>query len=246
MKMHIKEFAQLTGVSVRTLHYYDEIGLLKPSDVSEQNGYRFYDEHSLSRMQEILFYRELDFPLKDIAAILSSPDYDKQTALKGQKQLLTLKKERLERLISALDSAMKGEDVTMAVFDNSEFLEERSQYAKEAKEKWGSTAAYKESSEKTKGYSKEKWSEITYVMDDITAEFAECKKNISAADSEEAQALVRKWQKFINANYYTCTNEILAGLGEMYVADERFKANIDRHGDGTAEFMREAIRIYCK
>ena len=246
MKMHIREFAQLTVVSVRTLHYYDEIGLLKPSFVDEQNGYRFYDEHSLSRMQEILFYRELDFPLKDIAAILSSPEYDKQTALTEQKQLLMLKKERLERLISALDSAMKGEDITMTAFDNREYEEKLSQYAKEAKEKWGGTAAYKESAEKTKDYSREKWNKITSAMEDIMAEFAECNKNGSAADSEEAQALVRKWQDFITANYYTCTNEILAGLGEMYVADERFKANIDRHGDGTAKFMREAIRCYCR
>ena len=246
MKMHIRKFAQLTGVSVRTLHYYDEIGLLKPSFVDEQNGYRFYDEHSLARMQEILFYRELDFPLKDIAAILSSPEYDKQTALTEQKQLLMLKKERLERLISALDSAMKGEDITMTAFDNREYEEMRSQYAKEAKEKWGGTAAYKESAEKTKDYSREKWNEITSAMEDIMAEFAECNKKGSAADSEEAQALVRKWQDFITASYYTCTNEILAGLGEMYVADERFKANIDRHGDGTAEFMREAIRCYCR
>ena len=157
MKLHVREFAKLTGVSVRTLHFYDEIGLLKPSSVDEQNGYRFYDECSLTRMQEILFYRELDFPLKEIRMILSSPDYDKQNALKEQKRLLTLKKERLERLISALDGAMKGEIVNMNVFDNSEFEAKREEYAKEAKEKWGDTAAYKESAEKTADYSADRW-----------------------------------------------------------------------------------------
>ncbi len=101
MKMQIKEFAKLTGVSVRTLHYYDEIGLLKPALVDAQNGYRFYDENSLLRMQEILFYRELDFPLKSILEILSSPDYNKQKALAKQRKLLELKKERLERIIDA-------------------------------------------------------------------------------------------------------------------------------------------------
>ena len=106
MKMHIREFAKLTGVSVRTLHYYDEIGLLNPSFVDEQNGYRSYDERSLERMQEILFYRELDFSLKSIAEILSSPNYNKRKALIEQKRLLTLKKDRLERLIKALDSAV--------------------------------------------------------------------------------------------------------------------------------------------
>ena len=244
--MHIKEFAKLTGVSVRTLHYYDEIGLLKPSSVDEQNGYRFYDERCLERMQEILFYRELDFPLKDIQAIIFSPDYDKQIALKEQKHLLTLKKNRLERLITALDGAMKGENFTMNIFDNSEFEAQREQYAKEAKEKWGSTAAYKESAEKTCGYSKEKWNEVNEGMNSLMAEFAACRNSGFAPDCTEVQALVKKWQDYISANFYTCTNEILAGLGEMYTADERFKANIDSHGNGTADYMSEAIIAYCK
>lgn len=244
--MHIKKFAELTGVSVRTLHYYDEIGLLKPSSVDEQNGYRFYDERCLERMQEILFYRELDFPLKDILMILSSPDYDKQTALEEQKHLLTLKKERLERLITALDNAMKGENITMNVFDNSEFETQRELYAEEAKEKWGSTDAYKESTEKTKGYSKEKWNDVNAGMSALMSEFAKCRQNGSTPDSNEAHTLVQKWQNYISSNFYTCTKEILAGLGEMYAADERFKSEIDRHGEGTAEFMRAAIENYCR
>jgi DNA-binding transcriptional MerR regulator len=105
--MQIKEFAEFTGVSVRTLHYYDEIGLLVPAFVDGSNGYRYYDESSLLRMQEILFYRELDFSLKSIGKIISSPNYNKNKALKEQKYLLTLKKERLERLISAIDGAVK-------------------------------------------------------------------------------------------------------------------------------------------
>jgi DNA-binding transcriptional MerR regulator len=246
MKLHIKEFAKLTGVSVRTLHFYDEIGLLKPSSVDEQNRYRFYDEHSLTRMQEILFYRELDFPLKEIRMILSSPDYDKENALKEQKQLLTLKKERLERLISALDGAVKGEIVNMNVFDNSEFETKREEYAKEAKEKWGDTAAYKESAEKTADYSADKWKQINSAMDERIAEFADCKRKGVAPDSKEALEITKKWQEFITENYYTCTKEILSSLGEMYVADQRFKENIDRHGDGTAQFMSDAIKAYCK
>ena len=134
MKMLIKEFADFTGVSVRTLHYYNEIGLLNPAIVDEQTGYRFYDEKSVLRMQEILFYRELDFSLKSILEILSSPNYDKQKALKEQKNLLTLKKERLERLIAAVDDAVKGEQV-MNAFDNSKYEAARKQYEQEAKEK---------------------------------------------------------------------------------------------------------------
>ena len=241
MKMQIKEFAEFMGVSVRTLHYYDEIGLLAPAYVDEYTGYRYYNENSLLHMQEILFYRELDFSLKSIGEILSSPNYDTNKALKEQKNLLTLKKERLERLISAVDDAMKGENV-MSAFDNSEFEKHKA----EAKEKWGKTDAYKEHTEKTKHYSKEKWNHLAEGMNDILAEFAVCMKNGEMPDSTQAQNLVKMLQNHITENYYRCSNEILVGLGQMYVADERFKNNIDKHADGTSEFIREAIEVYCR
>ena len=238
--MQIKEFADFTGVSVRTLHYYDEIGLLRPAFVDRATGYRFYDENSLLRMQEILFFRELDFSLKNIGEILSSPHYDKSKALKEQKHLLTLKKERLERLIAAIDGAMKGE-TNMKAFDNSEF----ETYKAEAKEKWGNTDAYKEHAQKTKNYSKQKWNSLAEGMDLIMAEFAVCMRNGDRPDSAAAQDLVKTLQTHITENYYHCTNEILAGLGQMYVADERFRNNIDKHADGTAAFICDAIQIYC-
>ena len=241
MKMQIKEFAEFTGVSVRTLHYYDEIGLLRPAEIDRFTGYRYYDEASLLRMQEILFYRELDFSLKSIGKILNSPDYDKTKALGEQRKLLTLKKERLERLISAVDDAMRGENV-MRAFDNSEF----ENYKVEAKEKWGMTGAYKEHTEKTKNYSKDKWNHLSGEMNDILAEFAVCMKHGEKPDSAEAGSLVKKLQNHITESYYHCTNEILVGLGQMYVADERFKNNIDRHGDGTAEFISKAIAVFMK
>lgn len=239
MKMQIKEFAEFTGVSVRTLRYYDEIGLLIPASVNEQTGYRFYDEKSLVRMQEILFFRELDFPLKSIREILSSPNYDREKALNEQKKLLILKKERLERLISAINGAAKGATV-MKAFDNSEF----ENYKSEVKERWGKTEAYREHTGKTADYSKDKWNSLSQGMDGILAEFAACMKNGAAPDAAEAQALAEKLRKYITENYYTCTNEIFAGLGQMYVADERFKTNIDKHGDGTAEYISKAIKVY--
>ena len=241
MNMQIKEFSRFTGVSVRTLHYYDEIGLLKPARVDKATGYRYYDEHSLLRMQEILFYRELDFPLKHIEEILTSPNYDKHKALQAQKEMLILKKERLERLIFAIDGATKGENV-MKAFDNTEF----EKYKAEAQEKWGKTEAYKEHAEKTKGYSKDKWNSMAAGMDAIMGQFAASMKQGDAPDSGAAQDLVKALQNHITENYYTCTKEILFGLGQMYVTDERFKANIDKHGDGTAAFICEAIRTYCK
>ena len=241
MKMQIKEFAQFTGVSVRTLHYYDEIGLLKPAQVDKATGYRYYDEQSLLRMQEILFYRELDFSLKSIEEILSSPNYDKTQALKEQKKLLILKKERLDNLISAIDGAMKGENV-MKAFDNTEF----EKYKAEAQEKWGNTEAYQEHAEKTKSYSKDKWNSMAAGMDAIMGQFAESMKHGDTPDSDAAQDLVKALQSHITEHYYHCTKEILFGLGKMYVADDRFRQNIDKHADGTAAFICEAITIYCK
>lgn len=240
MKMQIKEFAEITGVSVRTLHYYDEINLLKPAIADKITGYRFYNEQSVLRMQEILFFRELDFSLKSIKEILSSPDYDKQKALTQQKQLLIIKKERLEKLIFAIDEAAKGENV-MNAFDNSKF----DQYKQEVKEKWGSTDAYRECSQKTRNYSKEKWNGLTDDLNGIFGDFAQCRKNGHKPDSDEAQNIVKTLQNHITENFYHCSTEILAGLGQMYVCDERFKTNIDSHGDGTAEFASRAISIYC-
>mgnify|MGYP003290607831 FL=1 len=239
--MRINEFAKLTGVSVRTLHYYDQIGLLKPAEVDEWTGYRFYDEKSLEKMQQIMFYRELDFSLKWISEILSSPDFNKQKALDEQKKLLILKKERLEKLISAIDSAKKGENI-MNAFDNTEY----ENYKNEVKEKWGNTDAYKEYSQKSKGYSKENFNALGEGMDKILEEFAICMNSGATPNSEETQNLVKKLQNYITENFYTCTSEILAGLGQMYIADERFKVNIDKHSVGTAEFVSKSIEYYCK
>jgi DNA-binding transcriptional MerR regulator len=190
-------------------------------------------------MQEILFYRELDFSLKSIREILTSPNYNKAKALKEQKQLLIIKKERLERLISAIDDAEKGKNV-MKAFDNSEF----ERYKVEAQERWGNTDAYKEYSEKSKSYGKDKWSSLVADMDIIFSEFSICMNSGKAPDSEEALGLVKKLQSHITENYYNCTKEILSGLGQMYVADERFKNNIDKYAEGTAAFVCEAITHY--
>ena len=236
--MQIKEFAEQIGVSVRTLHYYDEIGLLKPSEVDAQNGYRFYDERSLERMQEILFYRELDFSLKTIAQILSSPDYDKQQALTRQRKLLLAKKERLERLIDALDSMEKGEGFMKP---NNEYEDLKNKYAEEVRQRWGSTDAYKESQQRNTDFS-----QAASLLDAVFEEFAELDRSGISPDNEAAKIQVEKLQRCITDNFYTCTNEILAGLGQMYVADVRFKNYIDKHGEGTAEFVSQCIKSYCK
>lgn len=244
MRMLIREFAALTGVSVRTLHYYDEIGLLHPAETDGGTGYRYYDERSLQRMQEILFYRELDFPLRRIQQILESPGYDRDGAVREQRRLLLLKKERLERIIAALDEHERGANV-MKAFDNSQYEKRRAQYEREAREKWGGTDAYAEYERRQKARGGAGYGDMLAGMESIFEKFSLCMQRGEQPGADAAQALVRELQDYITMNFYTCTDEVLAGLGSMYTADERFTANIDRHGAGTAEYAGEAIAIYC-
>lgn len=243
MSFSVSETAKLTGVSVRTLHYYDEIGLLSPSIISE-TGYRYYDDSALERLQQILFYRELDFTLKDIAEIMNASGYQKEDALRKQRELLQLKRKRLDKLIHLLDANLKGENtMSFKEFDMSEIENAKAKYAKEVNERWGSTDAYKQSKRRTDGYTTEDWARIKEEADDITKRFAE--KVGEDPASAEVQELVAQWQNHITKYYYDCTNEILAGLGQMYVADERFTNNIDKFGEGTAKLMSQAIEVYC-
>lgn len=241
--MKISEVAKLTGVTVRTLHYYDEIGLLKPSNITE-SGYRLYSEDSLETLQQILFFRELDFPLNEIKEIMTNPAYNKNQALNKQRDLLMKKRERLSGLIDLINKSIEGDDnMSFKEFDMSEIEESKKKYADEVKERWGSTDAYKESEKKTSKYDANKWSDITENMNSILKQFS---KYIDCnPDSIEVQELVERWKNHISDNFYNCTNEILAGLGLMYVNDERFKKNIDKNGEGTAELISKAIEIYC-
>lgn len=134
----------------------------------------------------------------------------------------------------------------MKIFDNSDFEIRREEYAREARERWGGTDVYRESEKSTAGYSAEKYSELAESMNGLMTEFASCMQSGETADSQRAQDLVRRWQLFISEHYYHCTDAILSGLGQMYTADERFRRNIDAHAEGTAQFMADAIAIYCE
>lgn len=245
MKKSISEMAKLSGVSVRTLHYYDEIGLLAPSEVVSETGYRYYDENSLEKLQQILFYRELDFPLKEIVQIMNASDYNKEEALIKQRELLKLKRKRLDKLIGLLNANLKGE-TTMSFheFDTTEIDEAKAKYAEEVKERWGNTDAYEQSQKKTCEYTKEDWKRLNDGMDELLKQFSECLNENSA--SEKVQELVKSWQQYITETYYDCTKEVLAGLGQMYVMDERFTKNMDKYGEGTTRLISEAIAVYCK
>lgn len=235
----VKQVSILTGVSVRTLHHYDEIGLLKPAKVTEA-GYRLYDDASLCRLHSILLLRQLQFSLNQIKEILDAPGFDPMEALSQQIELLELQKKHLEDLIS---HARKIQKTGVIPMDFSSFDTEKiDRYAREAKEKWGKTEAYKEFESKTAG--KDMASAGDALMD-IFREFGEIRHRSPA--SQEAQALVKKLQDFITANYYTCTKQILFGLGQMYAAPGQMNENIDKAGgNGTGAFAKDAIEIYCK
>ena len=243
MGLKINEVAKLTGITVRILHYYDEIGLLKPNNVT-QSGYRIYEEQELEVLQQILFFRELDFSLCDIKEIMGNTNYNKTEALDRQRQLLIKKRNRLNGLIDLVEQVIGGDNtMSFKEFDTTKIEENKKKYAAEIKERWGKSDAYAESEQKTKTYGEEQWNILNGEWNAILLEFAENRH--FKPDSKDAQNLVKKWQDYITKNFYTCTNEILSGLGKMYVGDERFTQNIDKNGEGTAEFMADAIAVYC-
>ena len=232
----VHEVSELAGVSVRTLHHYDAIGLLPPTRLTEA-GYRLYDDTALARLQTILLFRELEFPLKDIRQILDDPRFDRAAALEDQIRLLELRRERLGRLIDLARETLKtgGNPMDFDGFDKTG--EQR--FAAEVREKWGGTAAYQEYQQREK----DGGADTAGLMEQF-AVLGRLKG--LPAEAAEVQEAVRGLQQFITRHFYTCTPEILAGLGEMYVADERFRRNIDKAGgEGTAEFAARAIRVCC-
>ncbi|HEL1655947.1 TPA: MerR family transcriptional regulator [Streptococcus suis] len=235
----VKEVSQLSGVSVRTLHYYDEINLLTPSFIAE-NGYRYYDNEAFEKLQEILLFRELEFPLKEIKKIVGNVAYDREAALKDQIQLLELKKRHLEKVIQHAKTLQQNGEHYMDfnAFAKTDLLA----FQEEAKERWGKTAAFQEFSAKT---NQGDFAQISLEMSGIMMEFGKM-KNLSADDSK-VQKQVEVLKAYISENFYNCTNEILASLGQMYIADNRFTQFIDQvGGEGTASLVSQAIAVYCK
>ena len=234
----VAEVSRLTGVSVRALHHYDAIGLLKPSSVTDA-GYRLYDDAALARLQTILLFRELKFPLREIKAMLDSPVFDPSAALEQQIRLLELERERLDGLITHARALQEkgGNALSFQAFEHSRM----EQYKEEAREKWGNTAAWQEFEKKDAGA----FDAAGVQMMEIFAELGKLKQ--LSPESAAVQNQVAALQSHITANFYTCTKEILAGLGQMYVSDDRFRENIDRAGGtGTAAFAAEAIAVYCR
>ncbi|MDE5741968.1 MAG: MerR family transcriptional regulator [Oscillospiraceae bacterium] len=237
----VKEVNRRTGVSVRTLHHYDKTGLLKPSGLTS-SGYRLYDDMALQRLHSILMFREVGFSLNEIKEILDSPDFDSDEALGQQIKLLELQMDRIGRMISlAREMREKGGNVMDFDMFKDGGLDS---FKEEVKAKWGGTVAYEEYQAKTAGRMPSELEGIAKELMEIFADIGALKH--TAPDSAAVREKIVELQKFITDNYYNCTDEILRGLGQIYAADERFKANIDsKGGDDTAEFVAKAILVYC-
>lgn len=239
--MTVNEVSKLTGVSIRTLQYYDTIGLLTPDEYTE-SGYRLYDDTALERLQQIMLFKELEFPLKEIKDIIDTPGFDRDKALDQQIELLTLKKEHLENIINfARNIKLSGETkMDFTVFDTKKIDE----YAKRAKEQWGNTPEYKEFEEKASKLKDEDKAGVSKEFMKIFAEFGQMKSLEPSSDRVQLQ--VKKLQDYITEHFYKCTVQILGSLGKMYSAGGEFTENIDKAGGvGTADFTAKAIEVFC-
>lgn len=248
MAYKVKEVAEMVGISVRTLHYYDEINLLKPDEVTDA-GYRFYSDNNLEILQQILFFREMDFSLSEIRDILNDPSFNRKDALLSHKEFLIKKRNRLERIINNVEktlNAMKGEmDMNQkemfAGFDMTEIEKYKEQYKEEVREKFDA-AKVKECEEKTSTYTKKDWATIQKAGEEITKTIST--KMELEPSHPEIQQLIDDYRAYITKNFYECTHEILKGLGEMYVTDSRFTTYYENHKEGLAAYMKDAINFY--
>ncbi len=238
----VTQIASLTGCSVRTLHHYDAIGLLKPTKVTEA-GYRLYDDAALETLYLILVFRELGFPLKDIQGILDAPDYDRNRVLQKQIELLEAKKNHLQNLIH-FASGLKLIGVKHLEFDHFD-VKKLDDYFTQAETLYGKSDAWKECQKKTKGRTREQEQSIAEQMMAMFTRLGQLRDQ--QPDSDAVQTWVKELQDFVTEHYYTCTNQILRGYGDLYAGGGSMTENIDSAGGkGTGEFARKAILIYCE
>ncbi|WP_330331177.1 MerR family transcriptional regulator [Streptomyces sp. NBC_00536] len=244
MSHSVGQVAGFARVTVRTLHHYDEIGLLSPSGRSGA-GHRRYDDGDLDRLQRILFYRELGFPLDEVAALLDDPDADPQEHLRRQHALLSERIGTLQRMAAAVERAMEARTMSIKLTPEEKFEVfgdfDPDEHAAEVEERWGGTEAYEESARRSAGYTKEDWKRITAEAEDISRRLAELLDAGVSAESGRAMDLAEEHRGWIGRNHYACSYEMHVCLGEMYVADERFTAYYDAVRPGLAVFVRDAI-----
>ncbi|MFI9611459.1 MerR family transcriptional regulator [Streptomyces sp. NPDC052023] len=245
MSYSVGQVAGYAGVTVRTLHHYDEIGLLAPSERSHA-GHRRYSDADLDRLQQILFYRELGFPLDEVAALLDDPAADPRAHLRRQHELLTARIEKLQKMAAAVEHAMEARNMGINLTPEEKFEvfgdHDPDQYEDEVRERWGNTDAYRQSRERTASYTKEDWKRVNEEFGAIHLRMAELMAAGTPADSEAAMDTAEEHRLFITRSYYDCSHEMHGCLGEMYVSDPRFTATYDKIRPGLAVYLRDAIK----
>lgn len=241
MSYSVGQVARWTGVTVRTLHHYDEIGLLAPGDRSAA-GYRRYSDDDLERLQQILGYRQLGFPLEEISTILSDPD--PMVHLRRQHGLLRERMERLRRMVEAIEHLMEAKQMGIQLTPEERFEVfgdfDPDQYAGEAQQRWGDTDAYRQSQQRVASWSKQDWQEVRAEADQIYRRLAEAMRSGEPAGSPTTTDLAEQHRRHIS-RFYDCGHELHRGLAEMYVADPRFTETIDGYAPGLAAYLRDAV-----
>ncbi|MEU9243133.1 MerR family transcriptional regulator [Streptomyces sp. NPDC048385] len=244
MSYSVGQVAGFAGVTVRTLHHYDEIGLLVPGERSTA-GHRRYGDRDLDRLQKILFYRELGFPLDEVAALLDDPDADPRAHLRRQHELLTARIEKLQKMAAAVEHAMEARRMGINLTPEERFEvfgdKDPEQYAEEAERRWGGTEAYAESQRRAARYTKADWQRMKAEVDDWSARYAALVNAAEPAAGERAMDMAEEHRRHISAWFYDCPHETHRCLAAMYVSDERFKAFYDSMAPGLAEHLKEAI-----
>ena len=244
MAYRVGAVAKLARVSVRTLHHYDELGLLAPSERSEA-GYRLYSDADLARMQQILFYKELGFELEEIRDIMADPDFDRREALLAQRDLIAEQALRLEALLGLIDRTIASESGGIHMTKEEMFEVfgdfDPSEHEDEARERWGDTDAYKESARRTKHYKKDDWARFKAESDAQMTRMVELFDAGVTPDAPEAMDIAEAARLQIDTWFYPCSHEMHMALGDMYIADARFAAHYDRQREGLAQWFRDAI-----
>lgn len=241
--------AGLAGVSVRTLHLYDQKNLVSPSGRTPA-GYREYGKSDLLRLQQVLFYRELDFSLDDIKRILDTPGFDNVAALRRHRRLLELKAERLSTLIGTIDKTIRGLKGEDAMLDDKDLYEgfddeTRKRYEREAKDLWGGTDAYKQSHKRVKTMSKEQWQAVKTRGEELSLAFVELYNAGKSPDGPEALEACARWAGHLRA-FYDPTPEMIEGLGTLYADHPEFRATYDTLAPGLADWLKPAMAAYAK
>jgi DNA-binding transcriptional MerR regulator len=248
MAFTVGELAKLTGVTVRTLHHYDEIGLVTPSQRTAA-GYRLYGERDVLRLQQVLVHRELGLPLEQIAAVLDAPGFARVEALRAQRAALVERRGKLDAMLAALDAALRLEegkadmnaDDVKSMFDGFD----PAPYEDEVKERWGDTEAYKESARRTKTYGKAEWAQIRSEGEAIYARLAELMREGAPPGDARCKGVVVAHRAHIDRWFYPCSAQMHLGLAELYVSDPRFTANLDKVTPGFAQYLHDAIVAAC-